>query len=220
MKNLKTIFLAILVLLAGLASYFASVPVRDQTQQMHNAVLSLEKASVGQSFQATRDNLYRVDLFTAGDRVPKGGELFLILSDSPTLSPVIRRAAVPAQRARNNQYLSFVFTRIRESKNKRFYFRLAPKNFEAKGSYVWFYSSEEMYASGKGFRDGKEIGGDLQFSSFTRTPLLEAGKIVFLRVSENKPFLLKSGSLYLALAALYLFLSALIMVELWPKSRW
>jgi hypothetical protein len=220
MKNLKTIFLAILVLLAGLASYFVSAPVMDQTQQMHNAVLSLEGGSVGQSFQARRNNLYRLDLFVAGKKVPKGGELTLILSDSPTLSPIIRRAAVPGQRIKNNQYLSFVFPRIRESKNKRFYFRLAPKNFEAEGSYVWLYSSEEVYTSGKGFRDGKEIGGDLQFSSFTRTPLLEAGKIVFLRVSENKPFLLKSAGLYLALAALYLFLSALIMVELWPKSRW
>lgn len=217
MKQSTIIFLAILILVAGMAGFLASVPVRDQTQQMHNAVLSLEKASVGQSFKATRDNLYRVDLFTAGDEVPKGGELTLILGEDPTFSAVVRRATVKARRIRNNQYLSFVFPLIADSRGRRFYFRVLPENFRAKSSYVWFYSSEEVYGSGKGFRGVKEIGGDLQFSSLTKTPLLEAAKIIFSRVAENKPTLFNSAAFYLAPVALYLLVSVLLMVELWPK---
>jgi len=212
METRKIVFLLTILALVALMAYLVQIPLRDQTQPMHNAVLSLDKKPVGQSFTAKRGQLYRLDVFMAVSSPPKAGELTLLLSES-TSSSTIRKAVVPASQIKNNRYLSFAFEPIRNAKDRQFFFRLTPGNFDAKNMYVWFYSSQEVYPPGKGFLGMGELDGDLQFSSFSRTSVLEAGKTVFSAVADKKPFPLNLAIIYAFLVGLYLLAVGFLLAK-------
>lgn len=212
----------IVLLLIVVGLYFVGsklkVTVRDQVQQMHSGPLILNGRAVGQTFVAKRDNLCRIDVYMATSSSRHSGEIELILLD-PRSSKVLRSVAVKGSAVKDNQYLSFVFEPIRNSKGETFYFKIKGKLLKPRDVAVWFFSVEDTYPSGAGYVEGRRLGGDLKFSSLSRVSLSHAVSEIFHRVAQGKPSFTGLSFFYAILLASYLLVLALFLAYALPLSR-
>jgi len=184
-----------------------AVPIRDATQQIHNNPTPvISSLPIGQTFISEHNGLYRVDIFFATFSRIHRGQVNFHLKKTPTSFQDLRSASIDASKIKDNHYASFVFSPIKKSKDKAFFFSIDSTALEPKDIFIWYYSLESVYPGGQGFIGSKRLGGDLKFDTYYRAPLYQWLEVASGKISQNKPFILRNPFFYLFLFLSYLFL--------------
>lgn len=167
----------------------------------------------GQSFRATNNNLYRVDIYCIFNNGGSGPSVYFHLKEMPTAG----RDLIVMELDSCGEETGLVTARfppIADSAGRSYYFYLdAPK---AQNSPITlFLAQEDSYLEGSAHQNGEPVDGDLLFAAYTED-LYTPGRVFndFLgRASQDKPFFI----FYLTLISLVLL--ALGLVLRWTPRR-
>ncbi|MDI6892264.1 MAG: hypothetical protein QMD08_04650 [Actinomycetota bacterium] len=206
-----------LIALFVLSGHFC---IMDACQTIHSGPTpSLSKVEVGQTFVCSYDNLCRVDVFLATPGARHRGRINFHLRKNLGDDADLRSVSVEASKIKDNHYCSFAFAPIKASKGRSFYFFLDSSDLTPPDVYVWFYSSEKAYRRGRGFLDGRPLGGDLQFNTHCKVGFLKGTGIALSRIARGKPFVFGSTLFYPILFIVYGGLLLLLMCTFFAKPR-
>jgi len=98
----------------------SKLPVVETKITQPYTTLVLDKILQGE-FTLPSENLYKINIFTRASQKKNSEIMLQIIDESKT---VIRETTVKGSEIKNNEYTSFKFKPIRESKDKTLYFRL------------------------------------------------------------------------------------------------
>jgi hypothetical protein len=124
------------------------------------------KRSFGQRFVARHDNLYRIDVLisTYGRRNTR--DVVFHLKTSPEAEEDVARGRVNASLLLDQEYVSFVFDPLPESRGKSFYFYTeSPESVPGDGITAWAYPQVELPQAGL-YHNHVEQDGQLVYGLF------------------------------------------------------
>ncbi len=132
----------------------------------------------GQTFTATADNLYQIDLFLATYARTNHQNVVFHLKDSPTSTNDLANLTIPASQIADNQWTSFSFTPVSNSVNHTFYFYLEAPSAQPGDAITIWSSSTDAYVEGRRYVNGLPAEGDLTFKALAKSYLPAKFKIL------------------------------------------
>ena len=169
--------------------------------------------TIGQTFQAPRDGLQRIDVIfrTFGRR--NTHEVIFYLKQSPESSDVIYQETFMASEVRNNQWRTFEFPPIPDSARKTFFFYFASPNSVAGDAITVGGGSGDFYSKGAAYVGSVPMQADVAFRTYYGLSFDEKLSILSKRIVEDKPSIWGDIRFYILLVALY----ALIMIRFFAE---
>jgi hypothetical protein len=156
----------------------------DAPNTFANRVPLFAGTTVGQTFRAPREHLSAIGLHLGPytQRQPTGRVILHLRS--LTIGPDLRRSVVPAEAARSDSEVRFLFPPIADSRGVTYMLTLEyPDGGPDKALGVQFAqpdnSEGQAYDDGERYVDGTPAGGDLAFSLFHRERPLAAVQFFF-----------------------------------------
>jgi len=122
---------------------------------------------VGQSFFATENRLNRIDIsMAAGEQDTFEDVIFHLTEANGTTESVI--VTVNAEQIMNNEFNSFIFDPIPDSKGKSYVFSIqSPESTPGNAIAIWYNDDESIpYAGGSAIINNTPIKGDLRFKAY------------------------------------------------------
>lgn len=124
--------------------------------------------SVGQTFMARKNNLNEIKVRLVNYWNLDSGELILHMREFSKPGEELVRVKSPITDPIINEWLSFSFPPIEDSKGKTYYFHIeAPQPAEEKSFGVW-RSTDDRYEGGASYRNDREEEGDLAFIALAK----------------------------------------------------
>lgn len=142
---------------------------------------------VGQTFLSTYPNLYRIDVFMGTYERANQGDLFFHLRESLQAKSDLALVKVNAREIKNNEFFSFSFPPVRESRGKTFYFYIESAQSKPGDAITVYSTSEDYYPDGAEYIHGTMAKGDLLFKAFSKVGLNESIGIVLRNLTNYKP---------------------------------
>jgi len=171
--------------------------------------------TLGQSFVSTQAYLSGINVRLATyARANTKDVVFHLRSDASSGEDLVRIAFSAAQVA-DNQFRRFNFEPVADSKGGSYYFFFTSPDSTPENSITMWKATEDVYASGTAFKDGRPIDGDLVFSTYYRETI-SFGRIASLvarKFNGDRPFFIVYCSF------LVLLLAATVKAWLGPGRR-
>lgn len=179
--------------------------------QPQNRVLAGEirdSITIGQTFTAPYNGLYRIDVLIATHARQNTQDLIFHLRKGPEEEVDLAEIVVNASEIEDNTFRPFIFDPIRDSAGRTYYF-FFESPLSAPGDAVTIWGCfEDAYPNGQGFRNHRPGAGDLSFLTYYRPGSLGKTGILLDRLAENKPLFWGDKRFYALLGVLYLSLFA------------
>jgi hypothetical protein len=178
----------------------------------------LEGHSFGQTFTLQRNDLYRIDLYTATYARLNTHPVVFKVCASPACQAgeELERLELPAAQISNSGPTVITFPSIAGTAGHTLYFFVESPD-SVPGNAITVYRDEtDIYPEGQMFVDGQPMSGDIAFIAYTRESFSAADiwNDFSSRASQDKPFFTFYGSL------LGVLLLALVVTLVWrPKPR-
>lgn len=175
----------------------------------------------GQTFVAHYNQLTAVDILLGAYRKENRGDLIFHLKEDGKKED-IHRFTLDMSRIKDNMYYRFRFPKIKDSRNKNYYFYLeAPKARSGESLTLWCNDKEDKYEEGAKIINGEWTDGDLVFRTVYDLGMREKIGVFLEEITQNKPFPLNAKAFYLILIGLFMVTSSLFLtylVKLFIKS--
>lgn len=120
----------------------------------------------GQTFQASENGLYRIDLSTATFGRENTCPVIFHLKASPDDIEDIRTVVLPGEQIENSHPTSIVFDQIEASTEQAFYFYLDSPEGTAGNAVTVYLNDENQYYKGEALINHQAISGDLVFTAY------------------------------------------------------
>lgn len=207
--------MTVLLLLAVILRFSLDRIVITPEEQTLNRVLAGEirgTITIGQTFTAPYNGLYRIDVMMATYARQNTQDVIFHLRESPEEEVDLAKIVVNASELEDNTFWPFTLDPIRDSAGRSYYFFFeSPQSVPGDAVTIWGLF-EDTYPDGQGFRNHRGGAGDLSFLTYYRPSLLEKADILLDRLAANKPLFWGDRRFYLLLALLYLSLFAFFWV--------
>ncbi len=186
---------------------------REQPQNRVPAGEIRGPITIGQTFAAPNNGLYRIDVMMATYARQNTQDVIFHLRQSPEEEVDLAQIVINASEIEDNTLRPFIFDPIPYSAGRSYYFFFeSPLSVSGDAVTVWGHF-EDQYPNGQGFRNHQHSAGDLTFLSYYRPGLLEKADILLDRLAENKPLFWGDKRFYALLGLLYLSVFAFFWVE-------
>ncbi len=168
--------------------------------------------TIGQTFTAPYNGLYRIDVLMATyARENTKDVIFHLRSDRESESDLFQ-ININGREIEDDRFRSFRFSPIGDSEGKSYYFFFdSPESVPGDAVTVWG-TTKDTYAEGQAFRNHRPGQGDLTFLTYYKPGFMEKVSILLDRLAQNKPLFWGDKRFYLLLALLYLSLFGLFWV--------
>jgi hypothetical protein len=214
----KVLFLSLAIMLLLLALILrASLDrlVITPEEQLQNRMVAGQirgPITIGQTFTAPYNGLYRIDVMMATYARQNSQDVIFHLRKGPGEEVDLAEIVVNASEIEDNTFRPFTFDPIRHSAGRTYYF-FFESSLSVPGDAVTIWGcSEDMYPNGQGFRNHRRGAGDLTFLTYYRPGSLGKASILLDRLAENKPLFWGDKRFYALLGLIYLSLFALFWV--------
>jgi hypothetical protein len=147
--------------------FIPNIVSQDSANQPIGEIMG--NTTIGQTFFAPYANLNAIDIDFATYARVNTKDLVFHLRTSPSSPTDIFSSKINAQNIDDNKFYRFTFPKIRDSKDKSYYFFVeAPE--AASGNAITIWSNyDDVYKGGSAYKDGQPIRGDLTFkTSYSR----------------------------------------------------
>lgn len=135
--------------------------VQHQTNSVTKKIFG--DLSIGQTFFCKNDGLNSIKIRLTRRAHRLSGYLDFYLSEAQYPNKIIRSTSIYIQDTILNEWFSFSFPTLKNSKGKRYYFYVnAPKAIESNALFLGSFLSNN-YPEGTMFKDHKSVSGDLSF---------------------------------------------------------
>lgn len=168
--------------------------------------------TIGQTFTAPHDGLYRIDVLMATYARENSEDVIFHLRSDPESESDLVQISINGREIEDNQFHSFTFNPIRDSEGKSYYFFFdSPESVTGDAVTVWG-TEKNLYAGGRAFRKHRPSRGNLAFLTYYQPSFMDKVSILLDRLAQNKPLFWGDKRFYLLLALLYLSLFGLFWV--------
>lgn len=171
-QELKPLLTGIIILILMVFVYiFFTSPAMVSHDHSNKAIGEIYGSKiVEQSFFATENGLYRIDINMAASEQDAFEDVIFHLKEvnSTRESIVITKNA---RQIMNNEFNSFIFDPMPDSKGKSYVFSIqSPESNSANSIAIWYNDdSASPYAGGTAFVNNTPLEGDLRFKAYYHT---------------------------------------------------
>ena len=167
-----------------------------------------KKNSVGQTFTAYNNGLCRIEIRFGTHGRKNDKEVRFQLWEFTADRKLAAELRFNAADVKNNLFYSFDFKTLKESKSKKYYFKLSSPRSAPKNSICAWVNMDNIYPLGEYFFKGSKKEGDLVFRAYSKRPVItELDRIV-----RNYPGIF--GKRWFLVAAIILFEVVVLLVLL------
>lgn len=146
----------------------------DTLQEKTDKVFLLnQEKSVGQTFIASFDNIYSIEVFANNPKLLyESPLLFKLKKQRGDLKDIV---TIPfgGKNIGTNFWLRLRFNPIADSRNKTYYFEISTVEATSSGNLEISYSSQDTYPYGNLFINEQKSDGDLTFRVYYKTSILK-----------------------------------------------
>lgn len=205
------IFVAVITLLIYSTSFLRKINAYNQLKHDVPVGEIYGNVHVGQTFLAEYEGLSGIDVLMATYNRKNTGEFIFHLKDDIRTTEDLFNCKIDIGQLKDNQYVTFNFPRIRNSKGKTIYFYIeAPQSQPGNAITIWS-NSKDSYTEGEKFVNGVASEGDLAFKTKYKPGLKNSFNAFLEKVSRDKPFPLNKKSFYIVLILLFILSASLFM---------
>lgn len=171
--------------------------------------------TIGQTFTAPYDGLYRIDVLMATyGRENTEDVIFHLLRSNRESEGDLVQISINGREIEDNQFHSLTFNPIGDSEGKSYYYYFdSPESVPGDAVTVWG-TTKDLYAGGRAFRNHRPGQGDLTFLTYYQPSSVDKVRILLDRLAQNKPLFWGDKRFYILLALLYFSLFGLFWVTL------
>jgi hypothetical protein len=194
-----------LVLLFG---YQAAVKPLGQTALDGGSKEVQGSTTVGQTFVAPFDGLYRVDVFLSPSGGTDKGDVLFHVRTAPDAGEDLRSGVVNASNVKSAGWFQIEFAPISDSGGKGYYFLLESPSSTPGDTFSASRSSLDRYRDGVYYLDGAPSDGDLAFQIHSQPGLISWMQGLCRLLAQDKPSIWGDPAFYGALFVGYVGLLA------------
>ena len=165
-----------------------------------------KKNSVGQTFKADNNGLGRIEVRFGTHGQKNDKEVRFQLWELIPERKLAAELRFNAADVKNNLFYSFNFKTLKESKDKKYYFKLSSPLSTPQNSICAWMNKENIYPSGEYFFKGSKKEGDLVFRAYSKRPVITA----LDRIVRNYPGIF--GKRWFLVAAIVFFEGVQLLV--------
>jgi hypothetical protein len=180
------------------------MPVEGQDSHSELTGQLVGNETIGQSFLARYNHLYRVDLFMGAYARPNTHDVIWHLKAAPDAVEDAATGIFNAAQVADYAYHAITFAPLPDSAGRTFYLYLeSPASVEGDAIGVWM-QPWDLYPAGARWRNGAPAAGDLRFLAYYKGSYRDKAAALLDRLVENKPSFWGDKRLYALLAAMTL----------------
>lgn len=167
--------------------------------------------TVGQTFMAPFDGLYRIDVSLGTGGRANTKDLLFHLRTAPEATEDLASGIVNASTLKQDAWTAFEFPPLRDSGGRRFYFFLESPASQPGDTLSVFRSRQNNYRDGAYYLDGALAEGDLTFTIRCRPSPAGWLSGLLRLLARNKPSIWGQPACYGLLFGLYFLLLLLLL---------
>lgn len=160
--------------------------------------------SVGQTFKAPYNGLYRIEVFLADYGRRNTGQVVFRLKPVRELPIVLVEKTFAAEEIRGDVIYAITFEPLSDSAGRVYYFELESPEAVSGNAITAYIRPHDPYPEGNAFWRGQAHPGDLVFIAHFQPTAWERVLALFNQITANKPWPWNSVAFYIVLGALWL----------------
>lgn len=160
--------------------------------------------SVGQTFKAPYNGLYRIEVFLADYGRRNTGQVVFRLKPVRELPIVLVEKTFAAEEIRGDVMYAITFEPLSDSADRVYYFELESPDAVSGNAITAYIRPHDPYPEGNAFWRGQAQPGDLVFTAHFQPTAWERVLALFNQITANKPWPWNSVAFYIVLGALWL----------------
>jgi hypothetical protein len=205
-KELMPFFCAVIsvvVILICMVLYHPQISAIHQTEYDSPMGEIYGENQFGQTFFNNGNDMDRIDILLATYARNNSGNITFHLREKNGKFD-LRTIIIDVEKVPDNQYYSFTFLPIENSKNKFYEFFLESSSASSGNAITIWYHSTNSYDSGNATINGTDISGDMAFQVFNKCNVFQSISDSFWRFSMDLKFFV--GYVFIVLFVLSILL--------------
>lgn len=194
---------AVIIFIAGASN--APLVLRETVLYQTEPIGEIRGAqTVGQTFVAPYNGLYRIDISLADYGRTNTGPVIFRLKPARELPTVLVEQSFAAETIRGDTLQTLEFEPILDSAGRTYYFELTAPTATEGNALTAYIRPHNPYEHGSAYWQGRLQTGDLVFEAHFRLTGIDRLAALFQQITAGKPWLWSSHWLYVVLGAAWL----------------